>query len=171
MNQRELPAPGDEGPKSGGSWPFCPDHFQRWPHGRALESTGSASKRMHLTCPRESEHHIYAPKYGPPWDLRTTPVWPALEMIRTGPATFCVKKQRSCSASPIRNLHDTKVSTLALSRLVFFGAGPSPGRSCRRYWLSVHPLGIIGQKNCPPLTPALCSASHVIFLLLGSWRR
>jgi hypothetical protein len=27
------------------------------------------------------------------------------------------------------------------------------------------------QKSCPPLTPALCSASHVILLLLGSWRR
>jgi hypothetical protein len=76
-------------------WPFLAISASSFPALATRERSAvdrNRLKHMHSNCPKGQKHHIYAPKYGEPCDLRTPPVWPALEMIRHEPATFCELK-------------------------------------------------------------------------------
>ena len=76
-------------------WPFLAIRASSFPALATRERSAvdrNRLKHMHSNCPKGQKHHLYTPQYGQKGDLRTPPVWPALEMIRTRVATFCELK-------------------------------------------------------------------------------
>ena len=76
-------------------WPFLAILYSSFPALATRERSAvdrNRLKHMHSNCPKGQKHHIYTPQYGQKGDLRTPPVWPALEMMRPSVATFCELK-------------------------------------------------------------------------------